>query len=390
MNPYPPWTWIASVVTFIAVSAANSLAIEAAVRYGRPASLSAAALQVSRRAPSMATAMSASIHWTIWCSPMITPNVLRRDSDPSAVDRRHRDLESLAFLAHPAARRNSAVVEQELRGVGGADSELVLGLAHREPRRALLDDERGDAPMALRAIGLAEHERERGLAPGRDEALAAVEHVGITVAHGERRLVRRVRARLRLGEREAPVGVTGGDRNEEPLALNVGAEARDRIAVERVVDRHDHGVARAHPRDLLERDDVGDRARSASAPPLGDHHAHQSELAHPLDRLVREARVAVDLGRDGLDLGLGELPRRGLDQLLLGRQVERHVVPSYFSRSFLNSFVSSGTTSKRSATIPKSAILKIGASGSLFTATMSFEVRIPARCWIAPETPKPR
>jgi hypothetical protein len=34
--------------------------------------------------------------------------------------------------------------------------------------------------------------------------------------------------------------------------------------------------------------------------------------------------------------------------------------------------------------------LKIGASGSLLMATITFDVRIPARCWIAPETPKPR
>ena len=32
----------------------------------------------------------------------------------------------------------------------------------------------------------------------------------------------------------------------------------------------------------------------------------------------------------------------------------------------------------------------VGASGSLFTATMTFEVRMPARCCMAPDTPKPR
>src|SRR5262249_57581300 len=52
------------------------------------------------------------------------------------------------------------------------------------------------------------------LAPGRDEALAAVEHVAVAVAHGQGGLVGRVRARLRLGEREAAVGVARG-RSEE-------------------------------------------------------------------------------------------------------------------------------------------------------------------------------
>src|SRR5262249_56331933 len=89
------------------------------------------------------------------------------------------------------------------------------------------------------------------LAPGRDEALAAVELVAVAVAHGQGGLVGRVRARLRLGEREAAVGVARGDRHQESLALGVGPEARDRIAVERVVDRHDHRVAPPDTRPLL-------------------------------------------------------------------------------------------------------------------------------------------
>src|SRR5438128_254640 len=40
--------------------------------------------------------------------------------------------------------------------------------------------------------------------------------------------------------------------------------------------------------------------------------------------------------------------------------------------------------------MPKSAILKIGASGSLLMAQITLEVRIPARCWMAPEIPNPR
>lgn len=46
-----------------------------------------------------------------------------------------------------------------------------------------------------------------------------------------------------------------------------------------------------------------------------------------------------------------------------------------------------GTTLNRSPTTPKSASSKIGASASLFTATIVFEVCMPARCWMAPEMP---
>ena len=49
--------------------------------------------------------------------------------------------------------------------------------------------------------------------------------------------------------------------------------------------------------------------------------------------------------------------------------------------------VAAGRTECRSPTTPKSTSSKIGASGSLLTATMVFEVCMPARCWIAPEMP---
>ncbi len=51
------------------------------------------------------------------------------------------------------------------------------------------------------------------------------------------------------------------------------------------------------------------------------------------------------------------------------------------------SSVACGSTLCRSPTTPKSTSSKIGASSSLLTATMVFEVCIPARCWIAPEMP---
>jgi len=58
----------------------------------------------------------------------------------------------------------------------------------------------------------------------------------------------------------------------------------------------------------------------------------------------------------------------------------RQILDSYLSA--LSRFTSSmiaGTTSKISPTIPKSAISKIGASGSLFTATIMSEELIPAQ-----------
>ena len=68
---------------------------------------------------------------------------------------------------------------------------------------------------------------------------------------------------------------------------------------------------------------------SAPPPPelLRDHDPEQAELAHPLHRGVGEARLPIALGRDGLDLLLGELPSEALDHLLLVRQLEPHRDP---------------------------------------------------------------
>ena len=94
---------------------------------------------------------------------------------------------------------------------------------------------------------------------------------------------------------------------------------------------------------------------SAPAPPQRSGIAMPMSPSSPIRLTVSCGKrdVAVDLGGDGPDLRLGELPRHRLDHLLLVGQLELHVGPvRYFSRSFLNSFVSSGTTSKRSATMP--------------------------------------
>src|SRR5439155_5538688 len=54
---------------------------------------------------------------------------------------------------------------------------------------------------------------------------------------------------------------------------------------------------------------------------------------------------------------------------------------------FSISLISAGSTLCRTPTTPKSAYSKMGAFGSLLTATIVREPCIPARCWIAPDTP---
>src|SRR5207237_6394987 len=128
---------------------------------------------------------------------------LRRDADAAAVEPGHRDLEALALVAQTVLDGNAAVLEDELRGVRRADAELLFGFRHEEALARLLDQQRRDAMAAFRLHGLHEDERRRGLTPAGDEDLAAVDDVLVAVAPRERVLIRRVGARLRLGEREA-------------------------------------------------------------------------------------------------------------------------------------------------------------------------------------------
>ena len=200
---------------------------------------------------------------------------------------------------------------------------------------------------AFRLVGLHEHERRRGLTPAGDEDLAAVDDVLVAVAPRERVLIRGVGAGLRLGERETADLVPRGDRTQEALALGLGAVLVNGIAEQRVVDRHHDGMAAAHARDLFHHRRVRDRVAAHPAPALGHEDPHETELAHPLDRLVREPSVAVDLRGDGAHFALGEVARHLADHPLLVGEVEVHL-----SRSFLNSWVSAGTTSKRSPTMP--------------------------------------
>jgi len=55
---------------------------------------------------------------------------------------------------------------------------------------------------------------------------------------------------------------------------------------------------------------------------------------------------------------------------------------------FLKSSINKGITLNKSPTIPKVAILNIGASRSLLMAIILLEVCIPTKCWIAPEIPQ--
>ena len=160
--------------------------------------------------------MSASIHCTIWCWPMGTPKLFallrvarprprrppRRCRPPARRCRCDRPSSADMAILNPCpsapsrwaagtrqcSNRSSAVSDARMPSLSSVFTTV-------KPGRALLDEERRDPVVSLGPIRLGEHEGGARLAPVGDEDLAAVEHVAVAVAHGQRVLVAGVRAR---------------------------------------------------------------------------------------------------------------------------------------------------------------------------------------------------
>ena len=67
------------------------------------------------------------------------------DIDAPAIEPHHGDLEAVAFRPQPVGHRHPAILEDHRRRRLAVPAELVLLLAERQTRRAVLDDQRRDA-----------------------------------------------------------------------------------------------------------------------------------------------------------------------------------------------------------------------------------------------------
>ena len=144
---------------------------------------------------------------------------------------------------------------------------------------------------------------------------------------GGRQRVARVGAGAGLGQPEG-CELAAGSEVGQPLALLLLApEQVDRHRPERGVRRDGDRDGRVDPRQLLDRERIGDRVAAGAAVLLGDRQAHHSELAELRDELVREARLPVELLRHRSDLLACELAHRVAYELLLLGQVEVHARP---------------------------------------------------------------
>ncbi|PBJ22064.1 hypothetical protein BSG18_27920 [Pseudomonas ogarae] len=163
---------------------------------------------------------------------------LRRDAHAPAFQVRQGDLVTLALLTQAIAHRHLHILEEDLAGVGGVLAEFVFDPGHAVARRIGRHDERTDATLAGARIGHRKHNHHSGVLPGRDELLATVEHVMITLQPRPRLEAAGVRTGLGLGQGKGAKHRATGQGSEEFRLLFIVAELEDWHATHRVVDAH--------------------------------------------------------------------------------------------------------------------------------------------------------
>ena len=203
---------------------------------------------------------------------------LRGDADAAAVERGERDFVAFAFVADAIGGGNFAVGEDQFAAGGGADAELFFFLAGLESGRAFFDDQRGDAFFAFFGMGVDVDDGGIGGAAVGDPGFGAVEDVLVAAKDGFGLESGGVGAGLRFGESVAADFFAAGVGFEEFLFLFVGAEAMDRIAVERILDGEDDAGGGAAAGDFLDDDGVGDVVEAGAAFGFGEGDAGEAEF----------------------------------------------------------------------------------------------------------------
>ena len=207
------------------------------------------------------------------------------------------------------------VLEDDLRGVGGADAELVLLLSDADPRRLAIYHEPHDALVLEFLVCRGENRVIVGDTAVRDELLGAVEDVRIAVKlcrHGERR---GVRSRARLGEAEGPQAALVQDVEETPLLVVVAADD-DRICAEHTTGqyrRSDTGVSSCK---LFADHGLADEVDPGPAEFLGHADGEKPDLVQFLYDFPGELIPLVVVDGMGGDLLIGKFPRHVLDGFL--------------------------------------------------------------------------
>ena len=239
-------------------------------------------------------------------TPLARSDAHRGQREPSGVERGEGDLEARALRADAVGGRDPDLVEAGDAVLQAAQAHEGVAVLDRDALARRLDDEGGDA--ALVALGLGHpghHDEEVGDDAVGGPQLDAVEDVVVAVRDGGGGEAGGVGADVRLGQQERGDVGTGKARQERVLLL-LRAEDLQRLRyADRLVrgeQRADRGAGRADERQRLVVVHLGE----AEAAVLDvDLHAERAELLEPVDHLVRDARLALDVG--AVDLRLAEV-----------------------------------------------------------------------------------
>ncbi len=186
--------------------------------------------------------------------------------------------------------------------------------------------------VALRLVGLCDHQKEVGGGAVGDPVLGAVQRpASIVVARCDGMLLGGIAPCLGLRQAVRAELCAGRERPQEALLLLVGPVVVNGPADQGVVHRHDHPDRGIDLRDLLHCDHIADRIESG-APPLGiDHHSKEPELAQLPDRVGWKLRLDIPLDRGRRHLVLCEVARGVADHLvcLVQFKLQHRMEPVY-------------------------------------------------------------
>ena len=222
------------------------------------------------------------------------------------------------------------VLEDQLRGLRTADAHLVLDLADGEARIVLVDDEGGNAVVALALVGHSEYDIGISAAAAGDEYLGAVHDVGaVLLLDSNGLLCSGVGACVRLGQTECAElsAFLGGDQRTQPLFLLLRSTERvDRPSAQSAVCGNDRAGGRAYAAHLFDRDGVADVVAARAADFLRELNAHQTVLHQLLNGLFRITLLLVDLCRDRLYFIQSELTAHLLEQCFFFCKPKIHAI----------------------------------------------------------------
>ncbi|KAF1730330.1 hypothetical protein CRV24_009791 [Beauveria bassiana] len=243
---------------------------------------------------------------------------LRGDADAALVEDANGVLVAVAGLAEQVLLGDDDVVKVEDAGGAGADAKLLFLLRNGEAGRVLVDDEGGDALVALAGVEVGKDDEEAGFHGVCDPHLGAanlvaVGRLGRARGHGERvgagHGLRQAKARDRVG----------GQLGQILLLQRGGPPLHERRVAEGVVHVDEHRDGGVGARELFDGDDGGGKVHAGAAKLFGDLDAHEPLLKELLDDgrvhglgLVHVAgagqhdfggKLGHGVGHGGLDLG---------------------------------------------------------------------------------------